>query len=526
MNHFIPLSVPNLKGNELKYVTEAAATEWVSTGGPYVTEFENKIAEYVNVKGAVACQNGTTGIHTALMTIGVKKDDIVIVPTLTFIAAVNPVKYIGATPIFMDCDDSLCIDPKKLKEFCEVECEFVDNELLFKLTKQKVKALVVVHVFGNMADMENILDIAKKYNLKVIEDATEAIGTYYSEGPLKGKYAGTMGDIGIYSFNGNKIITTGGGGMIVSNNEEYLKLAKHLTTQAKSDELNYIHDMIGYNYRMTNLQAALGLAQLEQLEKFIAAKNKNLTSIIKSTIAQAKDPSVSNPAAHVTLNQAGSKEAGTRLVPSYTASLTAGSYTYGPATGIVAETYSVTDGVEGHEAQTTATGSFPEIQVTDGMNYKLSVSITHNAGAVPKNNVGTEVPAKQIAAGTKTATSGSITAYRNSFYGSVTDKTAPLDSAAIRALSGKSGRTNTAGNTFNASESVGAMRVIIAVPAPRTCTSIKDVNGLNAEALSAFTKTTVNVEGANGYEAKAYNVYYKDNAAACDKANNWAVTLG
>ena len=275
MNHFIPLSVPNLKGNELKYVTEAVATEWVSTGGPYVTEFENKIAEGVNVKGVIACQNGTAGIHTALMTVGVKKDDIVIVPTLTFIAAVNPVKYIGATPIFMDCDDSLCIDPKKLKEFCEFECEFVDNELLFKLTKQKVKALVVVHVFGNMADMENILDIAKKYNLKVIEDATEAIGTYYSEGPLKGKYAGTMGDIGIYSFNGNKIITTGGGGMIVSNNEEYLKLAKHLTTQAKSDELNYIHDMIGYNYRMTNLQAALGLAQLEQLEKFIAAKNKN-----------------------------------------------------------------------------------------------------------------------------------------------------------------------------------------------------------------------------------------------------------
>ena len=258
----------------------------------------------------------------------------------------------------------------------------------------------------------------------------------------------------------------------------------------------------------------------------IAAINKNLTSIVKSTIAQAKDPSVQNPAAHVTLNQAGSKEAGTKLVPSYTASLTAGSYTYGPATGIVAETYSVTDGVEGHEAQTTATGSFPEIQVTDGMNYKLSVSITHNAGAIPKNNVGTEVPAKQISVGTKTATSGSITAYRNSFYGSVTDKTAALDSAAIRSLSGKSGRTNTAGNTFNASESVGAMRVIIAVPAPRICTSIKDVNGLNAEALSAFTHITVNVEGANGYEAKAYNVYYKDNAAACDKANNWAVTLG
>lgn len=134
---------------------------------------------------------------------------------------------------------------------------------------------MVVHVFGNMADMENILKTARHYNLKVVEDATEAIGTYYTEGALKGCFAGTMGDIGIYSFNGNKIITTGGGGMIVSNNEEYLKTAKHLTTQAKSDELNYKHDMIGYNYRMTNLQAALGLAQLEQLEKFIEIKNKN-----------------------------------------------------------------------------------------------------------------------------------------------------------------------------------------------------------------------------------------------------------
>lgn len=275
MNHFIPLSVPNLKGNELKYVTEAVNTEWVSTGGPYVTEFENKIAKYVRVKGAVACQNGTAGIHTALLTIGIKANDIVIVPTLTFIAAVNPVKYIGATPIFMDCDDSLCIDPAKFKKFCENECEFVNGELVYKKTEQNVKAIVVVHVFGNMADMENILKTAKHYNLKVVEDATEAIGTYYTEGALKGCFAGTMGDIGIYSFNGNKIITTGGGGMIVSNNEEYLKTAKHLTTQAKSDELNYKHDMIGYNYRMTNLQAALGLAQLEQLDKFIETKNKN-----------------------------------------------------------------------------------------------------------------------------------------------------------------------------------------------------------------------------------------------------------
>ena len=272
---FIPLSVPNLKGNERKYVSHAVETEWVSTGGPYVNEFEEKIAEYVHAKGAVSCQNGTSGIHTALLVAGVTKEDAVIVPALTFIAAVNPVKYIGAYPVFMDCDDSLCVDPQKVKEYCEQECEFLDNKLYDKKSGKQVKALIVVHVFGNMADMEALLGIAEKYNLILIEDATEAIGTYYTEGTLKGKYAGTIGDIGVYSFNGNKIITTGGGGMIVSDKEEYLKHAKHLTTQAKSDELYYTHDEIGYNYRMTNLQAALGLAQLEQLEDFIKRKKEN-----------------------------------------------------------------------------------------------------------------------------------------------------------------------------------------------------------------------------------------------------------
>lgn len=274
-NKFIPLSVPNLKGKELEYVTHAVETEWVSTGGPYVNEFEKRIADYVKCKGAVSCQNGTAGLHIALEVSGVTKDNEVIVPTLTFIAAINPIKYIGAEPIFMDCDDSLCMDVNKLKDFCEKECDFKEGKLINKSTNKHIKALVVVHVFGNMASMEEILDIAHKYNLKVIEDATEAIGTYYLEGKYKDKYAGTMGDIGVYSFNGNKIITTGGGGMIVSDNGDLLRKAKHLTTQAKSDELYYTHDEIGYNYRMTNLQAALGLAQLEQLEQFIKIKKCN-----------------------------------------------------------------------------------------------------------------------------------------------------------------------------------------------------------------------------------------------------------
>lgn len=272
---FIPLSVPNLRGNELKYVTEAVTTEWVSTGGPYVHEFEDRVAEYVHAKGAVSCQNGTSGLHIALILAGVTCADAVIVPSLTFIAAVNPVKYVGAEPIFMDCDDSLCMDPKKLEQFCREECTLLDGKLMEKRSGRHIKAIVAVHVFGNMADMEELCRIAEIYHFKIIEDATEALGTCYTKGKYAGKYAGTIGDIGVYSFNGNKIITTGGGGMLVSQKEEYLVKAKHLTTQAKSDELYYLHDEVGYNYRMTNLQAALGLAQMEQLEDFIKIKTDN-----------------------------------------------------------------------------------------------------------------------------------------------------------------------------------------------------------------------------------------------------------
>lgn len=275
MGKFIPLSVPNLKGRELEYVTHAIETEWVSTAGPYINDFEQSLAKYVGVEEAVACQSGTAGLHLALMTCGVKACDEVIVPTLTFIAAVNPVKYIGAEPIFMDCDDSLTMDPIKLREFCEKECYFEHNVLINKTTHKQIKAIIVVHVFGNIADMKAIMEVATKYNLKVIEDATEALGSFYTKGMYKGQYAGTIGDIGVYSFNGNKIITTGGGGMIVSKNKDYLDKCRYLSTQAKNDTLFFIHDEIGYNYRMTNIQAALGLAQLEQLETFINIKKDN-----------------------------------------------------------------------------------------------------------------------------------------------------------------------------------------------------------------------------------------------------------
>ncbi len=274
MANLIPLSVPNLKGNELKYVEKAIKDEWVSTGGSYINDFEEKTAEYVKSKGAVACQSGTAGLHLALIASGVAQGDGVIVPALTFIAAVNPVKYLSAVPFFMDCDDSLCMDMEKAALFCEEECEFKEHRLVHK-SGITIKAMIVVHIFGNMADMEKALELSRKYNVTLIEDATEALGSYINYGKLKGKFAGTVGDIGVYSYNGNKIITTGGGGMIVSDNIKMLEKVKYLSTQAKDDPLYYIHNDIGYNYRMTNIQAAIGLAQLEQLEHFIAIKEAN-----------------------------------------------------------------------------------------------------------------------------------------------------------------------------------------------------------------------------------------------------------
>ena len=254
----------------------------------------------------------------------------------------------------------------------------------------------------------------------------------------------------------------------------------------------------------------------------IAAQGKTLKEFLSGLFAAAKNPSVTQPAASIRLNEAGAYEVGTKKTPSYTASLSAGSYQYGPATGITAETYSITNGTK---TLTTATGKFDEMQVIDGTNYRLNVTITYGAGANPKNNLGTEVPNLAIAAGSKAASSGAITGYRNSFWGGVKSKEGTPTSVAIRGLAGKKNGNIAAGNTGDAQESVGDMRVIIAVPAPRTITSIKDVNGLNAEAFSAFTHVVVKVEGANGFEAKNYNVYYKDNAAACDKANKWHFTV-
>ena len=282
MNKYIPLSIPNFEGNEKKYVDDAIEQGWVSTGGAYITRLEKDMAAFLHTENVAACQSGTSAIHLSLVEAGVNPGDVVLVPPLTFIAAVNPVKYQFATPVFIDCDDSFCMDPDKLNTFCEEECTFDGYEL--KYNGSTVKALVVVHVFGNMADMESIMTTAKKYNIKVIEDATEALGTRYltseeagndQSSQFAGKYAGTIGDFGAFSFNGNKIITTGGGGAVTANNPQTVDHLRYLSTQAKDNPHYYIHHEVGYNYRMTNLQAALGVAQMEELPEFIRRKQRN-----------------------------------------------------------------------------------------------------------------------------------------------------------------------------------------------------------------------------------------------------------
>lgn len=273
MGKFIPLSIPNFEGNEKKYVNDALEQGWVSTGGAYITKLENQLADFLHTENVAACQSGTSALHLSLIEAGVTPGDVVIVPPLTFIAAVNPVRYQFAQPVFIDCDDSFCLDPIKLKKFCEKECVISNGSLTYQ--GKIVKAVIVVHVFGNLADMVSIMELAEKYHIKVIEDATEALGSYYTDGLFAGRYAGTIGDFGAYSFNGNKIITTGGGGAVTANNPKTVDHMRYLSTQAKNDPHFYIHDEVGYNYRMTNLQAALGVAQMEELPEFIRRKQSN-----------------------------------------------------------------------------------------------------------------------------------------------------------------------------------------------------------------------------------------------------------
>lgn len=275
MSEIIPLSVPSIQGNEWKYIKECLDTEWVSSAGKYVDLFEKKIAEYTGAKYAVAIVNGTAALHIALIIGGVKPEDEVIVPTLTFISPINVVRYRNAHPIFMDADEFYNIDSEKTIDFINKETIFKDGNTYNKYTQKCIRAIIPVHIFGNAVYLDDLYDICKERNIKIIEDATESLGTKFKKGKFAGKHTGTIGELGCLSFNGNKIMTTGGGGMILTDNKEYAEKARYLTTQAKDDTVRYIHNEIGYNYRLTNIQAALGVAQLEQLPEFIEVKKQN-----------------------------------------------------------------------------------------------------------------------------------------------------------------------------------------------------------------------------------------------------------
>ncbi|MBK9306935.1 MAG: LegC family aminotransferase [Nitrospira sp.] len=270
----IPLSVPSLKGNELKYVKECLDTEWVSSAGTYVERFESNLASFVHAPNAVACVNGTAALQVALVILGVRPGEEVLVPTLTFIATINAVRYVGAEPVFMDCDDFYNVDVDKTLEFLAKETEFRNGNTYNRTTGRRIAAIIPVHVFGNAVMLHRFIDPCHERNIRIVEDATESLGTYYLNSELQGRYTGTVGDIGCFSFNGNKIITTGGGGMLVTSSAEYAEKARYLTTQAKDDEVRYVHNEVGFNFRLTNIQAAIGVAQLECLQDFLEAKRR------------------------------------------------------------------------------------------------------------------------------------------------------------------------------------------------------------------------------------------------------------
>jgi len=281
MSNYIPLSVPSLKGNELKYVEECIETEWVSSAGKYVDLFEQKTSEYTGAKYAVACVNGTAALQVSLRLAGVKPGDEVIAPTLTFIAPINAIAYNGASPVFMDTDDYYNIDSVKTIQFIREETEFRDGYTYNKTSGKRISAIIPVHVWGNAAWLDELIPLCQERNIAVVEDASESLGTIYIDGDNSEKHTGTVGEIGCLSFNGNKIITTGGGGMILTNDPNYAEKAKYLTTQAKDDPIRYVHDEVGYNFRLTNIQAALGVAQLEQLPDIFDQKQQIHKSYIK-----------------------------------------------------------------------------------------------------------------------------------------------------------------------------------------------------------------------------------------------------
>jgi perosamine synthetase len=280
----IPLSVPNLSGNEWKYVKECLDTGWISSVGEYVTAFEKAVADFVGAAHGVAIVNGTCALHLCLKLLGVRPGDYVVIPNITFVATANAVKYLGADPILIDTDPNTWQMDLDLLEKCfRNDCERVDGGLQVRVDKRPVRLVMPVHVQGNMCDMRRLQDLCLDFGIELFEDSTEALGTTFD-----GRSAGRFGRMGVYSFNGNKIISTGGGGVAVTDDKEVAARLKHLSTQAKASPTEYYHDEVGYNYRLVNILAAVGLAQMEQLPKFIQRK-REITDFYRRSLSGVGD---------------------------------------------------------------------------------------------------------------------------------------------------------------------------------------------------------------------------------------------
>ena len=268
----IPLCEPNFIGKEKEYLTDCIESNWVSSAGKYVNKFQESVSFYSGIKYSSALTSGTSSLHLALIIAGVKTDDEVLVPSLTFIAPVNAIRYVGASPVFLDCDKTHSLDVSKTLEFLKNETFFSKGKCYNRKTNKAISAIVPVHIWGNPVEVSQLIDICKEKKIKIVEDCSESLGSFYPNKKGTLVHTGSLADIGCLSFNGNKIITSGGGGMLLSNKKKQVDLANYLSTQSKDDPFHYLHKNIGFNYRLTNIQAALGQAQMENLEYFLSSK--------------------------------------------------------------------------------------------------------------------------------------------------------------------------------------------------------------------------------------------------------------
>ena len=277
---YYTLSSPYIRFDENKYINEALKSEWVSTSGKFIDLFANELKKFTGSNYVIPCINGTSALHLMLKSIGIEKNDEVIVPTISFIAPINAIRYMDANPVFMDCDEFHNIDCEKVIEFVNSNTYFKSGSTYNKKTKRKIKAIIVVHVWGNAVNIYRLVNFLKKRNIILLEDSSESLGTFYKKGNLKNKHTGTIGLAGCLSFNSNKLITTGGGGAILTNNKKIADYSSYLSTQAKDDSIFFVHNDVGFNYRLPNINAALGYGQIKKLKKFLLIK-KNITNFYK-----------------------------------------------------------------------------------------------------------------------------------------------------------------------------------------------------------------------------------------------------